>query len=765
MAGQYRDIGTLGGHASVLQEVDENPRTQVYMATHDGDNNRLPYMNRSFISFSYGGKLIEDFGFITITENNSMQRNLYADFEDNITESNVFDGQIYWSTHYNANTLELALFTDGVTERELEEFKRWFAPGIARELILSEHPNRAIMARIAEVPQYSMLPFEQKVKTKLAGRELETSTTCYKGRINLSFVMDDPFWYAKTNVLDEFLKRVEMAKFTEIPLNKTVGGIGPRTIYIPWESPTVYDSWPTGDGEFDQSIEISTYASSYAYKYALSNCFLKESYMYVFKWPTIILHPSVRTYTRKPLGQEETGYMVSYRYQVALHNSDWSNSIAQILIEKEFSKAHLTEEEAKADVIIPAGECSFIASTSFDAQSACISIAQYGVKADDNTLPATLTVLGPDEYAVAAWRDANGEISSIFDDKDAIKIMLEDGVPCLEMKSPIEDASGNPPVEDVMLLGSDQVAVLDMSSEATGSRVGSDNQAIDGAVVNQGHVAWHLLYEPGFTLTNQQALAFYYPGTAPGKPILSFKMAPSLDESHYINNPRNSFSSENAIPYNRIYIEGQEQQIFRFTTPSIWTGYNQAMWIFNHIDETMAWEDIRQALRDNVKHYAPRLYANYLIDQIKAGTQSSESDQGNTDSSNSNEENTDTVTPTTEQLNQLRDGMVNFLKDSSQEEETYYSAIFYFDSETGRAKGQFTYNRTPGQNLNNLGTLEEDVEDMVKSKYLSIIERNILTDDGFIGQHADDPRYSHILYHDSSTQLENLNLKYKYLYL
>ena len=36
--------------------------TQVYDATHRGDGKRLPYMNRSFISFSFGGKYIEDFG-------------------------------------------------------------------------------------------------------------------------------------------------------------------------------------------------------------------------------------------------------------------------------------------------------------------------------------------------------------------------------------------------------------------------------------------------------------------------------------------------------------------------------------------------------------------------------------------------------------------------------------------------------------------------------------------------------------------------------
>lgn len=743
MAVQYRDIGTLGGHESVLQEVDENPRTQVYMATHDGDNNRLPYMNRSFISFSYGGKLIEDFGFITITENNSMQRNLYADFEDNITESNVFDGQIYWSTHYNANTLELALFTDGVTERELEEFKRWFAPGIARELILSEHPNRAIMARIAEAPQYSMLPFEQKVKTKLAGRELETSTTCYKGRINLSFVMDDPFWYAKTNVLDQ-----EYVGKTLEPINVTLGIPNHRFLMRSYTFPYLSDSiinsdgsitaWNFGGGTVGKSVYVNYISPSF------------KTGAYKFSWPDITLRLKPTSYA------DGTRYYEQHCFRIILQLG-----LAEIILLEDInSQAKLSTNQVQSTMTIPAGNKTIEIGT--DAIYTNLFVEDWGCSLEGTPI-VTLSELIP----ISSWKNANDNISLIFEDKDAIKIMLEDGVPCLEMKSIIEDAAGNPPVEDVVLLGTEQVAVLDMSSDAAGSRVGSDNQAIDGALVNKGHVAWHLLYEPGFTLTNKQALAFYYPGTAPGKPILSFKMAPTFDNSHYINNPRNSFSSETGIPYNRIYIEGQEQQIFRFTTPSIWTGYNQVMWIFNHIDETMAWEDIRQALRDNVKHYAPRLYASYLIDQIKAGAQSAESSQGDASSSSGNDSNTntDTVTPTTEQLEQLRTGMVNFLRDLSKEEETYYPAIFYFDSETGRAKGQFTYNRTPGQNLNNLGTLEEDVEDMVKSKYLSIIERNILTEDGFIGQHADDPRYSHILYHDSSTQLENLNLKYKYLYL
>jgi len=47
-----------------------------------------------------------------------------------------------------------------MTERQLDDFREWFAPGKERELILSEHPNRAILARVAAAPVYSFLPFE-----------------------------------------------------------------------------------------------------------------------------------------------------------------------------------------------------------------------------------------------------------------------------------------------------------------------------------------------------------------------------------------------------------------------------------------------------------------------------------------------------------------------------------------------------------------------------------------------------------------------------
>jgi len=46
---------------------------QVYMATHKGEQ-KLPFMNRSFMSFSFGGKDIEDFNLIATIENNRLDR-------------------------------------------------------------------------------------------------------------------------------------------------------------------------------------------------------------------------------------------------------------------------------------------------------------------------------------------------------------------------------------------------------------------------------------------------------------------------------------------------------------------------------------------------------------------------------------------------------------------------------------------------------------------------------------------------------------------
>jgi len=176
--------------------------TQVYKVTHDGDK-RLPFLRRSFISFTYGEDAsgrpvpIEDFNLISTFDGDRLSRQAYASFNDLTSNYDVIHGQFFWGSYYTNNSLTFKLATDGMSQEDLDKFKYWFKAGTVRELILAEHPNRAIMARVATPPEIELLPFEKRVTVHLKDKEFQTSTTVYRGEITLELTMDDPFWYAK----------------------------------------------------------------------------------------------------------------------------------------------------------------------------------------------------------------------------------------------------------------------------------------------------------------------------------------------------------------------------------------------------------------------------------------------------------------------------------------------------------------------------------------------------------------------------------------
>jgi|GEM_PF-5247996 len=116
---------------------------QVKEATKDGQGNPLPVLGRQFISFSYGRKNIEDFDLLAVFSSDRLNKEVYASFNDVTTNQDEMDGQYFWLSSFSANSLDFTLATDGMTARELEDFKAWFVPGVERELILSELSNRA----------------------------------------------------------------------------------------------------------------------------------------------------------------------------------------------------------------------------------------------------------------------------------------------------------------------------------------------------------------------------------------------------------------------------------------------------------------------------------------------------------------------------------------------------------------------------------------------------------------------------------------------
>ena len=178
--------------------------TQVFQATHNGEGARLPLRYRSFISFTWGGKNIEDFNLIATINGDRMSGGLYSAFEDLTSDYEVMDGHFYWGTHFTDNEKEFRLATDAITEQQLQDFIHWFQPGITRELVLAEHPNRAIYARLSAAPSYSLLPFEHTSEFKIKKKLYTTSQTVYRGEISLTFVMEEPYWHSINNVIQYY---------------------------------------------------------------------------------------------------------------------------------------------------------------------------------------------------------------------------------------------------------------------------------------------------------------------------------------------------------------------------------------------------------------------------------------------------------------------------------------------------------------------------------------------------------------------------------
>ena len=211
----YRDYGSITDNYP-SNAFSDNRHGQVYQATHGGDGKRLPLMNRSFISFTYGDKHIEDFNLIATISGDRLDRKGYAAFNDTVTTYDNLDGQHYWATHYTTNQLDFTLSTDGIDQRQLDDFLHWFKAGVSRELILAEHPNRAIMARVADPPVLELLPFESVLHETYLIHDCEIHTTLYKGDIKLSLVMDQPHWYAKVNVLGKRIIENGSERFVDL---------------------------------------------------------------------------------------------------------------------------------------------------------------------------------------------------------------------------------------------------------------------------------------------------------------------------------------------------------------------------------------------------------------------------------------------------------------------------------------------------------------------------------------------------------------------
>lgn len=156
------------------------------------------HYGKEFIDFEFDGKHISDFGMVAVFDGDRHTFSSTSEFEDETSEVAGVNGQYFWGTKLKPLEKEFSLATDGMTERQVNEFKQHFQPGRYGKFIECATSNRWRWARIAAAPEFKIIPF--KKEKIFEGKSFYIIE--YKGEATIKFVFDNPYSYAISQRID-----------------------------------------------------------------------------------------------------------------------------------------------------------------------------------------------------------------------------------------------------------------------------------------------------------------------------------------------------------------------------------------------------------------------------------------------------------------------------------------------------------------------------------------------------------------------------------
>ena len=151
---------------------------------------------KEFIDFEFDGKHISEFGMVAVFDGDRHSFDASPSFEDETSEVNGVSGQYYWGTRMKTITKSFSLATDGITEAQINAFKLHFKPGKYGKFIEDKLACRYGWCRVSSTSSFSVVPFVKKTTIKIGDTTHTVEINEYKGSAKLTFIFDDPYFYA-----------------------------------------------------------------------------------------------------------------------------------------------------------------------------------------------------------------------------------------------------------------------------------------------------------------------------------------------------------------------------------------------------------------------------------------------------------------------------------------------------------------------------------------------------------------------------------------
>lgn len=172
---------------------------QTFTLTHNLDGSLKEPHEKDFIDFSFDGKYVSEFDMVAVFDGDRYSFNSFPDFQDEVSEINGTNGQYYWGTKIKTKKRTFKLATDGITERQINNFKKHFIPGKYGKFIEDHQAYRYSYCRIVQPPKFSLIPFKKKIQKG----KLDIYDNYYKGEITLDFEWDKPYSYSLFDYIEQ----------------------------------------------------------------------------------------------------------------------------------------------------------------------------------------------------------------------------------------------------------------------------------------------------------------------------------------------------------------------------------------------------------------------------------------------------------------------------------------------------------------------------------------------------------------------------------
>lgn len=538
MAKQYMDYGVIGSGQLPLVEVQKVHHGQVYKLTHTGEGETSPYIDRAYISFTYGGRKIQDFGLIATTVNDRVQRQSPPSHEDRTTDYKMLHGQFYWGSRYNAREMNLTLATDGMTQRQLDDFKQWFRAGEIRQLIMAEHPNRGIMARVASSPLVSIVPFTRKEWITIDEQQEQITVGQYKGTIQLSFVMDDPFWYAINSLLGEIVE-------DENGVNK------------------LQPYWTNAKGQVVHQLDDD--AKKVVYEDNIPTAGMIENFLCLGNGETVSIQPDRHL---KWTLTNETGDWLENGQQLEgtpLVNSDENGDISQIA--GAIAGPVFYNKDIQGGTI-NVWDLNFIWQKAIDMDGQFINYPSiYNMRSNPKELQYNWATQDYTEVQQGSYLKITDKF--LWDSLTLFIFLYDKNKEYVKTEYIGFDEIGTglfQPTYTVQQSGYIRLYLVSHNNRTISPFDNFDiRKYLKGSVFNN------------IKVSNTSQLPVFYTGTAPSLPEISFQVPLNFNEDGYINTFNNEYICSDDINYNTLRLESNDIHQLKITTPSIFTSYNKVI--------------------------------------------------------------------------------------------------------------------------------------------------------------------------------------------